>query len=115
MLTNLVVVLTVAVTTNVTERFPQHLVADNHLWATNTINDAVFYGHWENDPNPREKWITTNVCEVQTLAFTFAGDYREVKFERPLTNWTTHFVKTEDWAQTGTNIPPLDWYYFPAP
>lgn len=106
MITNIVAAVTVALATNVTERFPQHLVSDNHIWSSNNIGDAVFYGRWETVPNPKEKWVTTNVVEVHSLNLIWDGYKCEEFYDVPVTNWSTHFEKLDSWTRSATNSPP---------
>lgn len=113
MITNIVAVVTIALATNVTERFPQELVPDNHLWASNTIQNAVFCGRWQDIPNPREKWIITNVVEHHDITFNWDHGQCEEFYDKAITNWTTHYEKKEDWTRSATNSPPPhDWIYY---
>jgi hypothetical protein len=106
MITNLVAAVTIALATNVTERFPQELVPDNHIWSSNTIGYTVFYARWKDVDNPKEKWITTNVVEHHDITFNWDHGQCEEFYDKPVTNWSTHFEKQDGWNRSATNTPP---------
>lgn len=91
MSTNLLVSVLVTLVTNSVETFPQITIQDPSPRAPDGSIYAVYVSHGINDPNPKEKWITTNIVELTTLRFTYLTNKYEAHSERMITNWTTHF------------------------
>lgn len=96
-MTNLVAIVTVAIVTNVTEKFPQHLVPISEPLPSGELYGAVhaiFRGEYRDVPNPKEKTVVTTCREVTTLRFQWHGN-REVTTERVL--WESNQIFKLDW------------------
>lgn len=107
MITNLLVTITVTLSTNVSERFPKMLISDPPPMASSGAVEAIFLGHYINVPNPKEKWVVTDISSNVTFSFNFNGQNRGWTEESPsFTNWSVHYDKREDWVISQTNIPP---------
>lgn len=52
MITNLLVSIVVSLVTNVTEKFPEHMVQD-FVPSDNGLSLALFHGHMESDKDPK--------------------------------------------------------------
>lgn len=113
MITNLVATVAVTLATNVSEVLPKHMVSGPYPPGTETL--AIYIGHAEDDANPKEKWVTTNIVEVTSIRFDAFGQQYEAKSERAVTNWTTHFLlgppEPTKWNRDTNNVPiPTTWF-----
>lgn len=73
MITNILANVVFVFITNTTEIYPQHLVADAAPQNSDGTFDAVFRGHYENDSNPTNKMIRTEVYLQERIQFNFDG------------------------------------------
>jgi hypothetical protein len=104
-ITNIVASVTVALVTNVETRVTRHWVVDINSAGTNGGIYAVVTGHFEDDKEPREKWVTTNVVERTIWSFNLSKGPEAIYGDRPVTNWTTHFELHNEWMKSATNSP----------
>lgn len=112
--TNLVVTVVVALVTNAVEIFPTRMVPDPPPKEGNQVF-AVYVAHPEAIPNPKVKWINTNVFEDTTFSFEWNGQRVSSVREVLLTNWTTSYDRADSWVKSSTNRPqpgPFDGFDF---
>ncbi len=100
MITNLLAGIVVTLVTNTSERFPRHLVADAPPIDRDHPEQfsLVYYGHWEMDHDPSEKWVRTTILRRTTLTFEWQGR-REVSSDEVLSDTEQHFTieRKENW------------------
>ena len=110
MITNIVASVVVSLVTNTSETLPKHMVTDPPPPGLETL--TVYRGHAVDDENPKEKWVTTKICEVTTVRFNAMGNQYEARSERVITNWTTHFlISAPRWVADTNNAPiPDNWF-----
>jgi hypothetical protein len=114
MTTNLLMTIIVTLSTNVMEQFPTVMMPGPYPTGTELQLLARF--HSEPVKDPKEKWVTTNVVEITGFGWILNGEVYTHKVERPLTNWTTHFVLEEaspKWVASTNQAPPKPMNFFP--
>lgn len=97
MITNLVCSVVIALVTNTTDRFPQHLESDSppfnpkEPYGMQSV-PAVFYGHFVNDAEPDKKWVKTSIARVTTVSFNLNGEDMKAVKEEPISESEQEFV-----------------------
>jgi len=105
MLTNVVAAVTVFTVTNITEILPQHSVIDPSPVGPNGEVYAVYNFHFENDKDPKEKWVKTEIAEIHELTFDFDSYHCKQVYKVVKTNWSEHYEKLDSWKKSTNNVP----------
>ena len=105
MMTNILAAITVCLVTNITEKFPQHRVVDPSPIGPNGECLTVYLCHWENDKDPKEKIVVTEIKEVTALEFDWAGEQRKITSEVVMSSDSKVFILKSGWEETKTNFP----------
>lgn len=108
MITNLVASVTVFLATNTVETLPQKYIIGGGTPDCPTCAVATYTKI--PIPDPKEKWQTTTIAEIHELTVDFDGYKCKNIYQNMLTNWTVHFVKSDDWKPSSNNVSiPAMW------
>lgn len=113
-MTNTLAVIVVTLVTNLTETFPHMSVPAPN---TGPPGNLLYYSQAVPVPNPTQKWVTVSIVEVATVTNLWNGEPVVGKKERPITNWTEHYVLVPPppppppkWERSTNNAPiPMYW------
>ncbi len=102
MITNLLCTVTVCLVTNITEKFPQHMVSDPMPPGPNSETYAVFRCHYENDANPKRKDVITEIDEVTIYSFDFSP--QTIRESKMISKSVAHFELNTTWEPSTNSL-----------
>jgi hypothetical protein len=99
MITNLLATVSICLVTNQIDKFPQHQVQDPSPRSPSGAIYAVYICHMENDENPTNKEVVTEIKSVQTIKFNFNGEHFESKSEKLISSSSEKFILNKNWEK----------------
>jgi hypothetical protein len=98
MMTNLIATITISLFTNVVTHVPQHMIAEMHL------QDGAIIKDLEDDPNPTNKEVVTQIFKETEISFNYMGRSQAVFDNESISIETNCFTLGREWIAV-TNLP----------